>query len=571
MAPKRLAASSTYLLPDPVPDGSSSAEQRATMSANRLDWTLESATSASLPQGERPKLSAAQPSTSAEQLATNSANRLDRTLESATLASLPQGERPKPSAAQPSLDVAAWRITPSINQVASTPTHTRQLPLPMTLDVDIGGACFKAQYRGHGGTKVVYKLESVRSHRFSGKMLKLCQKTDLELELFKQLSCTGLYTQIYAESNCALECNSVGQPGQRWKAWVTDDATPLDQYLKRQQLPQDAAEKCIIGAVRCMLHAASYGHTLSDNALFNFGVLVNNIVIIDAGSRELTNPISKGQFTQTCLKRFWSKVRLVVDQADLINSQSAYRNACNMDEAKNALDQLWFCKTGALVSANCSVEQPALKRSTRRGPDGRDGQPVPMQNHGVEVDARTINAACPNVTALLDNVSDESLIWLTHTLLYGNLAYYTLSGDGYLVYHRDGERVSADLKLELLIKLTRERRDLICANPSIDILSEGQLSAILTDWKNDYRQWMNSETLSQSYSLTNQQWHQLLRKTFRSFLFHLVGCYEMTIFFLVAPFTVDNLDIFKNAWQSVADRASALEIAKDYLRRRCLR
>ena len=79
--------------------------------------------------------------------------------------------------------------------------------------------------------------------------------------------------------------DSVGQPVSQWNAWVVDLAIPLGQYLKQAWLPEGAERKCIVGAMRCMLHAASHGHTLSDNALFNFGKLVDDIVIVDANGR----------------------------------------------------------------------------------------------------------------------------------------------------------------------------------------------------------------------------------------------------------------------------------------------
>ena len=56
-----------------------------------------------------------------------------------------------------------------------------------------------------------------------------------------------------------------------------------------------------------MLHAAKHGHTMSDIAMFNFGVLRNEIVIIDAGARHLTSEMSKGEFNQTTMRKLWGK------------------------------------------------------------------------------------------------------------------------------------------------------------------------------------------------------------------------------------------------------------------------
>jgi hypothetical protein len=114
----------------------------------------------------------------------------------------------------------------------------------------------------------------------------------------------------------------------------------------------------------------------------------------------------------------------------------------------------------------------------------------------------------------------------------------------------------------LLIKLTRERREPFCANTNIDILTEDELQIVLNDWKTNYKQWMHPETLRRSYSLTQQGWHQMLRKSFRSFLFHLVGCYEMTLFFLVAPFTPDTLDLFRISWEQSTTNEGSLTLSK---------
>ena len=66
--------------------------------------------------------------------------------------------------------------------------------------------------------------------------------------------------------------------------------------------------------------------------------------------------------------------------------------------------------------------------------------------------------------------------------------------------------------------------------------------------------------------VNRQQWHQLLRGAFRSFLFHLAGSYELTVFFIVAPFTGRNLELFRSSWNSSVTSAEALEKAKDALR-----
>ena len=220
-----------------------------------------------------------------------------------------------------------------------------------------------------------------------------------------------------------------------------------------------------------------------------------------------------------------------------MGSEMCIRDSANdLDGARKTFDMLW----AQLVSA----EQPGL-------PSGSGSAEQP---------------ALPNVAALLDSISIESLDWLLENFLWGEVSRYVLSNNGTLAYNPSGEQVSADVKLELLIKLTRERRERFCALPSMDILTEEELNDIITVWKHDYQQWMHPETIQYAYSLTNQQWHQLLRRSFRTFLFHLVGSYEMSVFFLVAPFNPDTLDIFQRAWEQSATHAEVLVLAKRLLR-----
>ena len=98
------------------------------------------------------------------------------------------------------------------------------------------------------------------------------------------------------------------------------------------------------------------------------------------------------------------------------------------------------------------------------------------------------------------------------------------------------------------------------------MLTEQALNDVLLSWKLDYPSWMHPESIQRSRSLTNQPWHQLLRRSFRTFLFSLVGCYEMSVFFLVAPFNPDTLDLFQTAWEQSATTTDALELSKRLVR-----
>jgi hypothetical protein len=93
-------------------------------------------------------------------------------------------------------------------------------------------------------------------------------------------------------------------------------------------------------------------------------------------------------------------------------------------------------------------------------------------------------------------------------------------------------------------------------------------------WKNNYQQWMRPETLDQTWAMTPQKWHQALRKALRSHLFQIVGSYEMVVFFIVAPFSNENLLVFRYfvnqvAWEQMPDEdrnGRILDLSKAYAR-----
>ena len=52
---------------------------------------------------------------------------------------------------------------------------------------------------------------------------------------------------------------------------------------------------------------------------------------------------------------------------------------------------------------------------------------------------------------------------------------------------------------------------------------------MLKELKDEYRVWMRPEALQIAEGMSNQKWHQYLRKVFRSHLFQFVGRYDMTV------------------------------------------
>ena len=487
----------------------------------------------------------------------------------------------------------SWQIRPSMLQNAEQQrTHTRRLPLPATLDAYVCGCHFRALYRGHGLDKVAYLLEGVHpndghpsslQHSIAGKVLKLCKEADPEPKLFAEHGGSGVYPRIFAAAP-VFELDSVAQPVSQWNGWITDLAVPLDQALRQPGLSREAAGRCVVGAVRCMLRAAIHGHSMDDPSPCNFGMLGGDVVIIDAGRRPpREKEMSKSQFNKGLMRKFFARAGLSIAPEDLARYRGAWQNASTMADAHAAFDSLWDSVAEAEFSLSSRAGQPApasvaarprtvLSSSSAEQPapwhlaacphvaeaesggSSRAGQPAPRHL-----------AACPHVAAAFDELSDEVLEWLTHNFLWDKLSRYGLLSDGAVGYLADSH-CTAEVKLELLIRLTTGRREKICNDSSIDILSEEELGRALNDWKDDYEQWMHPQTLRDSWGVSRQSWHQMLRRAFRTFLFHISGSYELSIFFLAAPFSGRNLELFRSSWNSSVTRTEALQKAKDALR-----
>ena len=79
-----------------------------------------------------------------------------------------------------------------------------------------------------------------------------------------------------------------------------------------------------------------------------------------------------------------------------------------------------------------------------------------------------------------------------------------------------------------------------------------RLPSMLKELKDENRVWMRPDALQSAEGMSKQQWHQYLRKAFRAHLFHFVGCYEMTVCFLIAPLNSKTLKIFQLAAEETA-------------------
>ena len=143
----------------------------------------------------------------------------------------------------------------------------------------------------------------------------------------------------------------------QWFAWLAEYVTPLDKYMQRLNVDRKA---CLKIALYKQVIAAQHGLLLSDNNLFNFGVVDNTVVIIDIGSRCLQpQAIPKSKMNTTAIQRWWYKLAWQCRPGELEECRVIWRHSTSLDEVAQQLCYtcLPFLSTGPVID---SVEQPVV-------------------------------------------------------------------------------------------------------------------------------------------------------------------------------------------------------------------
>ena len=91
-------------------------------------------------------------------------------------------------------------------------------------------------------------------------------------------------------------------------------------------------------------------------------------------------------------------------------------------------------------------------------------------------------AECPHVASVIDSLDTDTLDWLAQEYLWGEVAEYGPSSDGYT--RQQDTTYTAAQKLEQLISETHDQRVIHGNSPAEDILDEDELKVILDAWKN---------------------------------------------------------------------------------------
>ena len=201
-------------------------------------------------------------------------------------------------------------IRPTSPQPAATEfdlTHTRRMPLPFAVELKLCGQSYPCRYIGHGKSKVVYRIAD------KPLVLKLTQSFDQEPDVCTQLSleCSAaqppikICPTIYVAGPCE-EQSEWDEFKEEWFAWIAELAIPLDKYMASLTVDHVA---CLKLALYKQIVAAEHGLVLSDNNLFNLGVLDDTVVIIDTGSRtKVSHAINKGTLNHQAVHKWWNKL-----------------------------------------------------------------------------------------------------------------------------------------------------------------------------------------------------------------------------------------------------------------------
>ena len=254
-----------------------------------------------------------------------------------------------------------WTIKPSHHQPPSTEfelTNTRPMRLPFAIDLVIGGKIHACLYIGHGQSKVVYRVTDEAT------VLKLTATKNHEPHVCQQLSfyCSAakpalkICPTIYTIGRCQ-EQDQGGRSIGEWFAWLAEYATPLDKYMQRRSVDRKA---CLKIALYKQVIAAQHGLLLSDNNLFNFGVVDNTVVIIDIGSRCLQpHAIPKSTMNTTAIKKWWHRLVRQCRPGEHEECCAIWQRSTSLDEVAQQLcnTHLRPLSTGPVID---SVEQPGV-------------------------------------------------------------------------------------------------------------------------------------------------------------------------------------------------------------------
>ena len=452
----------------------------------------------------------------------------------------------------------SWKIWPQRQQPVEKDinfTHTRRVDLPLALHVEIDSEVYNLFYEAHGLIKTTFAISPStpfpHCSRFSyaGMVFKITPRLDIEPGIFEKHRELGIFTFILAV-NWVVEETKWGP--RNWFAWIAERVEPLDFFLKASRVHK---QNCILSAATSLVTAAMNKHIIDDNGLHNFGVRLHSttpsaprVVILDAGSRDSERKLTKREFNEICMKRFWKKMRWHVEPED-------YQAVYNIWTSRSTLEEVAPLFHDACCQIHSLYANPVIEKEDISADSNWSQQRETTCLNDARVEPG-IQLHVSHARALLcDTLDDEahaSYDWLRDHVFTRNGIVSITTQEHALMLTLQHKSTPADVKLDVLIRVTQERRQMHLG--SLDpqtILNEKSLELVLESWKKDYETWMSEEKIAAAWACCKSwsHWRQTLRSTFRVFLDQIVGCSYVVIYFLVAPFSLRNLQIFQEVWK----------------------
>ena len=126
-------------------------------------------------------------------------------------------------------------------------------------------------------------------------------------------------------------------------AWLCEYAMPLDQFL---QEPAALPERCVVSDLLAILRTAEVQVIVSDLGFYNFGVIRDQVCIIDTGSRSLEHRCVTKELSSCFLEKISQRAKEVCvseyDQMVVSKHLDMYRSSQDIKLAISNLEKEWI-------------------------------------------------------------------------------------------------------------------------------------------------------------------------------------------------------------------------------------
>ena len=253
--------------------------------------------------------------------------------------------------------------------------HDRKPDLSADIRIGFPEAEYVGKYLNHGGSKTVFIIRRSGHTRgeYDGNLLKIRLQTadypwDDEPEITKASEREGynILPKLYWEG--------IGVDGDdEYHCWVVERCIPLNQLAK---LGTCDKEQCVLAACRVITRAALCRLHLSDCHYYNLGLRItpevweHEVVIIDAGSRGLTEHVGDKTVLKETMKKLWKWSRKEIGASSESTKKLWYDQAIGikLEDIERHLDGVWYSRpyltTDSEVPTTILDEENIAKRES---------------------------------------------------------------------------------------------------------------------------------------------------------------------------------------------------------------